>query len=154
MGGLTAPGPSEESDGACPDGDGKGEDGSSSSAASESSDDEASKVEESFFSVRSKGTFAELSEQDVVAQRCEAFASEHLRQRPTLPACAADPSVSWDEVDSGVRLPLFSCPFSGCRYHTDDRVAFLKHLGSSRGTSPHADVIGRICGVDMQWMTR
>ena len=71
-----------------------------------------------------------------------------MRARPILPALEEDPIGSWMETDTGIRLPLYSCPFSGCCYSTDDRLDFLLHLGGRDGVSPHCAAIEDICGKD------
>ena len=86
---------------------------------------------------------SEVTEQDLVRQRCTELANEHLRKRPTLPPTWDDPAVSWEDTDSGWRLPLFSCPFKHCEYHTDERVEFLLHLGGTE--SPHRATIEDVC---------
>ena len=92
------------------------------------------------------------TEQDVVWERCTALAAQ-LRRRPTLPASWEDASISWENTSSGYRLPLYSCPFKQCHYGTDDRCAFLLHLGGE--TSPHRAAIEDICSpASTPWLKR
>ena len=69
------------------------------------------------------------SEQDQFLAACQVLGQKFLRARPTLPASVADATVSLTEYRSGFRLPLYSCPFRGCRFCTDARAAFLRHVG-------------------------
>lgn len=75
---------------------------------------------------------------------CSKLLSDHMRDRPTLPASLEDPTVSLENVAVPIRLPLYSCPFSGCVFATDDRVNFLKHLADY--DSPHLKLIQTLCG--------
>ena len=45
-----------------------------------------------------------------------------------------------------MRLPLFSCPFRGCAYATDDRAAFLRHLASPAENLGHYALVKNLCG--------
>ena len=68
-----------------------------------------------------------------------------LRDRPTLPADASEPGRSMVDVETPWRLPLYSCPFKQCTFHTDERQQFLEHLGTSTGASPHYAQIRAHC---------
>ena len=69
-------------------------------------------VDVSFFEVQVSSSPLYISEQDEHARRCAALASE-FRERPTLPADPRDPNVSFTDVASGVRFPLYACAFRG-----------------------------------------
>ena len=45
------------------------------------------------------------------------------------------------QSETGVRLPLYSCPFRQCV--TDDRPEFLLHIGGAN--SPHRATIDEVC---------
>ena len=47
---------------------------------------------------------------------CSQKLSEHIRVRPTLPASIENYEKSFTDVETAIRLPLFSCPFRGCAY--------------------------------------
>ena len=113
------------------------------SDTSETSLEEEQKEEEIYFSVRAKASGLAATEQDLVQRRCQALAESFLRKRPTLPASWEDSEHSFEDTESGIRLPLFSCPFKHCTYHTDDRTAFLLHLGGV--DSSHHAVIKKVC---------
>ena len=51
-----------------------------------------------------------------------------LRAMPTLPLKADGSNMSVEDVATGVRLPLYSCPFFGCNAHFSDRTRFLHHV--------------------------
>ena len=44
-------------------------------------------------------------------------------------------------MEIAIRLPLFSCPFRGCVYATDDRSSFLDHLVSNY----HYALVSKLC---------
>ena len=75
---------------------------------------------------------------------CSKLLSDHMRDRPTLPASWDDASVSFEDVALAIRLPLYSCPFSRCVFATDARVCYLKHLVDY--DSPHLELIPNVCG--------
>ena len=82
---------------------------SSLASGSESSND----VDPQYLRVRTAPKPTTMTEQDDLKQRAEKLAV-HLRSRPTLPARYDKPSESFQDVSSGVRLPLYSCPFKNC----------------------------------------
>ena len=78
--------------------------------------------------------------------------------RPTLPTKANGEAMSIEDLNTGVRLPLYSCPFkcadgTSCNYHTDDRTLFLHHIAGGISDTTHAADIQRICCNDMPWFT-
>ena len=112
----------------------------SSSESSESSEDD--KSEEHFFRATANKSRNHQTEQDIHAQ-CAKKLAEHLRNRPTLPACPINPKNSFTEVDLAIRLPLYSCPFKMCTFGTDNKREFLLHVGSRAGK--HIKTIKQCC---------
>ena len=49
-------------------------------------------------------------EMDVIEARCKEL-RKLMRERPTLPLCADGAALTTSDLDSGVKLPLYSCPF-------------------------------------------
>ena len=43
-------------------------------------------------------------------------------------------------------LPLYSCPFKGCSFCTDDREKFLRHFSRNPVDAPHLTIIEEHCG--------
>ena len=84
-------------------------------------------------------------ERDQLMQ-CSQELSDYLRVRPTLPASTENYEVSFTDVETAIRLPLFSCPFRGCAYATDERAAFLRHLASPTETFGHYALVRNLCG--------
>ena len=81
-----------------------------------------------------------------------------MRQRPTLPLKADGSSLTATDLESGMKLPLYSCPFQDtnngpCNFHTDDRELFLHHIAGGVKDETHAAEIAQICGQDITWMT-
>ena len=95
-----------------------------------------------FLNVRAREDNLHPTEQDRRADACNEL-RRHLRDRPTAPPSWADANVPLQDVNQGIRLALFSCPFKGCRYSTDDRVDFLHHLSSQE--SPHYEIVQHAC---------
>ena len=52
-----------------------------------------------------------------------------------------------------MQLPLYSCPFDQCFFHTNDRDSFLHHISGGVKDSTHSIEITKICKDDMPWMT-
>ena len=75
-------------------------------------------------------TGGDVVERDAMME-CSRNLSRHLRTRPTLPGRSDDCNMSFTNVETALRLPLFSCPFRGCRFSTDIRAGFLLHVASS-----------------------
>ena len=128
---LTDPAQADEGRGsafAVPEDTGEGEtkDGEPAIESSSSEDeDDADAPLESYFAVAGRTTNTERTEADAIQQRCEALARRSLRSRPTSPASWENWNLSWTDVESGIRLPLYSCPFRQCYYHTAERQQFL-----------------------------
>ena len=141
-----------KSAGACPSA-GSSSDTDTGSDSNSGSESDPSQ-DECYFSVVVEANRGAVSEQDCLQQRCEALAVEHLRQRPTLPALREDGTVSWTDTDSGIRIPIFSCPFRDCHYATDNREEFLLHVAGPAENSPHHGTIERVCGTDMKFVRR
>ena len=117
---------------------------SSLASGSESSND----IDPQYLRVRAAPKPTTMTEQDELKQCAEKLAV-HLRSRPTLPARYDNPSESFQDVSSGIRLPLYSCPFKNCVFHSDHRIAFLKHLSADEPSSPHRKILRETCG---QWL--
>ena len=114
--------------------DNSDDDGSASASGSDEDD--------ACWEVQAEATAVADTEQDRIEECCKDL-SRHLRERPTLPANSWDPNVSFKDVDQAVRLPLFSCPFKGCIFNTDQRLEFLRHVGHQTG--PHYKTITDKC---------
>ena len=124
----------------------------SATDSSEDSSDNDDSLKE-YLTVRLKDNIGAPTEQDMILRKCQRLADEYIRSRPTLPASWEDPSRSWEDTNSGWSLPLYSCPFKHCTFHTEKRVDFLIHLGGVN--SPHRADIERICWPpDTPYMTR
>ena len=114
-----------------------------SSDGGESGADDESEGDD-FSGVRAAETSPARVEPDRWDACCTALA-RLLRDRPTLPADASEPGRSMVDVETPWRLPLYSCPFKQCTFHTDERQRFLEHLGTSTGASPHYAQIRAHC---------
>ncbi|CAE7860116.1 esrp2 [Symbiodinium microadriaticum] len=66
--------------------------------------------------------------------------AEKLRRNPTLPAWVSAEAAARQYL----RLPLYSCPFTGCKYCTDVEEEFGEHLSGSCG--PHAAAMASCFG--------
>ena len=95
-----------------------------------------------FLNVSPATSPTEPTEQDIW-DLCARRLAEHLRPRPTLPENIANRSAPALDVTIAVELPLYSCPFRGCTDCWDDRLEFLRHIGSCKG--PHHEVIKETC---------
>ena len=99
--------------------------------------------------LRAKAGATLLTEQDYWAFSAQRLA-EHLREKPTLPARWDNLEISFTDVDEAIALPLYSCPFKGCNFCTDDRWMFLQHFSRNNVEAPHAAVIEELCGVHLR----
>ena len=139
--------------------------GDPSSDTGESSDEQCSsdegeeEVEDIFFAVSSRVGAARSGggEKDLVRRRC-AELRKHMRLRPTLPLRSDGEPLSMEDLQSGMKLPLYSCPFVcddgvSCRFHTDDRTHFTHHIAGGVRDRAHADLIAQVCKADVHWMT-
>ena len=111
-------------------------------------------LEEQYFSVATDpvlcppmwelSSMCERTEDDIIARRC-ALLRRKLRKRPCVPLdSTGSAALSADELASGIRLPLFSCPFQGCTFHTDDRALFLHHVAGGVSDETHVQVLRRL----------
>ena len=132
------------------------EDVSSEETSEDSSLDEDAEheQEEQYFSVVADEAFckAEPTEQDVIKGRCMQI-RELLRARPTLPLKADGSNMSVEDVATGVRLPLYSCPFFGCNAHFSDRARFLHHVAGGVSDTTHREALAQICCDDYSFLT-
>ena len=76
---------------------------------------------------------------------CSQKLAEYMRSRPTLPASIENSETSFTAVEIAIRLPLYSCPFRGCVYATDERSSFLHHLASPEDTNGHYALVSTLC---------
>ena len=141
-----------------PEAEAPSESGTLSSA--ETSDEEGDGPEELYFAVASDPTLRaeQPVESDIVMQRCQALRKK-LRLRPTLPLKANGQPLTIEDLNQGLQLPLYSCPFvdknnCGCTFHTTDRVLFLHHIAGGIGDPTHEREISLICKTDISWMSR
>ena len=114
---------------------------------SDTSEDESSAEEDSddndlFFQVRiapfREGE--ESVEQDVVWRRC-AELRKLLRDRPCLPLSSNKKPLTISDIDTGIQLPLYSCPWKECRYSTNNRARFLHHIAGGAVDKTHLDAL-------------
>ena len=91
-------------------------------------------------------------EKDLVLARC-AELRKHMRRRVTLPLKEDGSELSVEDVQSGMALPLYSCPFTGCTFHASDRTLFLHHIAGGVRDRTHAYLIRDVCRTDITWMT-
>ena len=77
-----------------------------------------------------------------------------MRQRPCLPLAANGSPMSYSEVSSGDKLPLYSCPFIGCSYSTSTRMLFLHHIAGGVADTTHLTQLNEICNSGLLWMTK
>ncbi|CAJ1395073.1 unnamed protein product [Effrenium voratum] len=63
-----------------------------------------------------------------------------MRSNPTLPSSGT--VSAQDMMSEFIRLPLFSCPFAGCVFETDDEGVFLQHVEGAEG--PHAKAVAAV----------
>ena len=94
---------------------------------------------------------------DVVLARC-AELRKYLRRRATLPLNRDGSVMTVEDVQSGMGLPSYSCPFSNqgtaaCIFHTCDRTLFLHHIAGGIRDMTHAGLIREVCKTDFPWIT-
>ena len=58
------------------------------------------------------------------------------------------------DVNTGVRLPLYSCPSTDCSYHSRNRELFLHHVAGGVSDTTHLEMLKQACGDALPWMTR
>ena len=77
---------------------------------------------------------------------CSHELAKYLRTRPTLPASTEDSEISFADVETAIRLPLFSCPVRGCAFANDKRAAFLRHIAAPAEADGHFALVKNLCG--------
>ena len=79
-----------------------------------------------------------------------------MRRRPCLPLNYFGSCLTKDDLQLGVRLPMYSCPFQDCTQHFENREEFLHHVAGGIGDSDrkHYKAIMEVCKDDLPWMTR
>ena len=127
------------------DGNASAQESESPSVASES-DTDGENLDDSYLMVqackRPPGPFPnELDEDHAKCCRLR----ELLRDRPCLPPDPRNGDKSMDDVDSGIYLPQYSCPFKKCYYYTENREEYLHHIAGGVADETHKDVIDAIC---------
>ena len=60
----------------------------------------------------------------------------HLREYPLLPPAADDAEMSFQDVDSGQKLPMCHCAFKGCMATTSEYDRY-SHWGSEKWLFDH-----------------
>lgn len=85
--------------------------------------------------------------------RCVAL-RRFMRQRPCLPCNRDGSAMSYNDVCSGIRLPLYSCPYIGCSFCTDDRCIFLHHVAGGVSDTTHLDIFEKILTEELDWIGR
>ena len=116
------------------------QDGVANSELSTDEDESDGGVDTSFFEVQALQNKTFMSEQDRAASICEEL-TKCFRRRPTLPAHPEDTSQSWDDLSSGIGLPLHSCAFASCAWHGGIEAELWEHLRSD-----HAASFEQACG--------
>ena len=115
------------------------------------SSDEDDENEELYFAVAANKNLSreEPVEMDIIRDRCNEL-RQLMRLRPTLPMRADERALSVDDLKTGARLPLYSCPFkqtdgSPCNFHTNDRSLFIHHVAGGVSDSSHYSALNSIC---------
>ena len=91
-------------------------------------------------------------EQDIINRRCRQIRGL-LRSRPTLPLKADGSELSVEDVATGVRLPMYTCPFLDCNAHFSDRSYFLHHVAGGVSDTTHRKVLEEVCGNNYSFLT-
>ena len=130
------------------------EDASDGTDISDSSSAGCEEVEEIYFNVAVDPNRSEASavEQDVVKTRCQKLRA-CMRVRPCLPCKGGTEEMTSEEVSSGNKLPLYSCPYIESVHSSNERKAFLHHVTGGVLDSTHLQMVAGICGSDLKWMT-
>ena len=76
-----------------------------------------------------------------------------MRKRPTLPLKAGGTELTAEDLETGIKLPLYSCPYQDCHFHTNERNLFEHHISGGARDRTRAAKIDEICQIDMTWMT-
>ena len=121
------------------------QEGDATSISSES-DIDTDRLDESYLNMRTRRDSSELfpTELDEDHAKCRRLRLL-LRDRPCLPPDPRNGAKSMDDVDNGVYLPQYSCPFKNCYYHTEDREEYLHHIAGGVSDETHKDEILDIC---------
>ena len=62
--------------------------------------------------------------------------------------------MSYADVCSGTKLPIYSCPYQNCSFRCEDRCLFLHHVAGGRSDSTHREMLDGVLKVDLPWMNR
>ena len=97
-------------------------------------------------------------EYDIVRMRCEQLA-QHMRLQPGLPEKSPGVLLTQADVDTGMQLPSYTCPYKlgagvGCDFATHDRTLYLHHVCGGVLDDTHAPLLASICPHDYVWMDR
>ena len=95
---------------------------------------------------------SEPVEQDIIYQRCLQLRT-CMRKRPCLPEMPGPQELGSQDIESGMQLPLYSCPWRMCRFDTNSRARFLHHIAGGVADSTHRAALQKICPRDLQWMS-
>ena len=111
----------------------------SSSESEESSSDDENPADELYFACAvDPDLLRGQVESDIVRQQCVGL-RQRLRSRPTLPLKPDGSIMSAEDLNVGMKLPLYSCPFLDCNFTTDDRHRFLHHVAGSAMDATHVE---------------
>ena len=96
---------------------------SSDCSSQESENEEDDGVEEQYFAVRVSTEKPDRTpvEKDVIDRRCREL-RKLMRERPTLPLGPDGTALTAADLETGMQLPLYSCPFQNnqhgpCHFH-------------------------------------
>ena len=117
-----------------------------------SSEDEGEKLEPIFFAAECEEPTYEENERDALHNCCRTIAYK-MRKRVTLPAKSEGVEFTDADLDIGFRLPLYSCPWGKCSFHTNDRELFLHHIAGGARDEKHLKELIAACGVLPTWIT-
>ena len=117
-----------------------------------SSEDDDGKPAPIFFAAQCEELIYEENERDALHNCCRAIACE-MRKRVTLPAKSDGVEFTDADLDIGLRLPLYSCPWDKCSFHTNDRELFLHHIAGGARDEKHLKKLVEACGVLPTWIT-
>ena len=71
------------------------------------------------------------TEQDAAQLTCRAL-SKYMRRRPTMPPHPTDFDTPWEDVTSGVRLPVWHCAFLHCGWWGASEDSMKRHLDAHK----------------------
>ena len=128
---------------------------SDGSDISDSSSEENDGLEEIYFNVAVDAELPQKEpvEQDIIRKRCIAL-RQCMRQRSCLPTKKGGEAMTYDDVASGAKLPLYTCPYLDCTDCFNDRTTFLHHIAGGVSDRKHFEILDGICKSDLSWMTR